>query len=251
MDYPNRMIKKGDTDKAIVKAIQRQLNLKNCGPLTVDGDFGEITKSAVKLFQTRHTDASGQALKADGVVGALTWYQLFESTLTLETAPNSLLGKALEIAATQIGVLENPLYSNRGTEVDQYLKRAGLDPEGQHYSWCAAFVYWCFDEAAKALAITNPLYKTAGVLNHWNHSTAQKLSPAQAKADSSLIKPGAIFIIDHGSGQGHTGIVEKVEGGNLTTIEGNTNQQKSSNGYGVFRLTTRKVQDINKGFLIY
>jgi len=123
MDYPNRMIKKGDTDKAIVKAIQRQLNLKNCGPLTVDGDFGEITKSAVKLFQTRHTDASGQALKADGVVGALTWYQLFESTLTLETAPNSLLGKALEIAATQIGVLENPLYSNRGTKVDQYKTR--------------------------------------------------------------------------------------------------------------------------------
>jgi CHAP domain/Putative peptidoglycan binding domain len=251
MNYPNRLIRQGETDKVIVTAIQNALNNKKCGPLTADGDFGAKTTSAVKLFQTLHTDASGQALKADGVVGAITWFQLFDSEKAAATIADDLLGEALRKAISQIGVIENPPNSNRGNEVDIYLRRAGLDPEGQHYSWCAAFVYWCFDEASKMLGQPNPLYKTAGVLNHWNKSTARHIKPAEAQANSGLIIPGSIFIIDHGQGMGHTGIVERVNGGNLITIEGNTNPQRSRNGYGVFRLTTRKVKDINKGFLVY
>jgi hypothetical protein len=46
-------------------------------------------------------------------------------------------------------------------------------------------------------------------------------------------------------------MVESSQGGLLTTIEGNTNQQLSSNGYGVFRLNRRKIADITKGFLDY
>jgi len=55
----------------------------------------------------------------------------------------------------------------------------------------------------------------------------------------------------YGGGLGHTGIVEKVNGGFLTTIEGNTNDGGSREGIGVFRRTGRKIKDINKGFLQY
>jgi hypothetical protein len=59
-----------------------------------------------------------------------------------------------------------------------------------------------------------------------------------------------IFIIDHGRGLGHTGLVEKVSGGLLTTIEGNTDASKTREGGGVYRLT-RKIVEINKGFIDY
>ena len=74
---------------------------------------------------------------------------------------------------------------------------------------------------------------------------------ADAVNSPSLVKPGFIFIIDHGHGNGHTGIVESVNGGLITTIEGNTNNNGSANGYGVLRLNTRKILKITKGFLDY
>jgi len=71
--------------------------------------------------------------------------------------------------------------------------------------------------------------------------------------DPSLALPGFIFIIDTGSpgGAGHTGLVEKVDGGMLVTIEGNTNEGGSREGIGVFRRSKRKILDINKGFIDY
>ncbi len=59
-----------------------------------------------------------------------------------------------------------------------------------------------------------------------------------------------IFVIDHGSGLGHTGLVEKVGGGLLTTIEGNTDASRTREGGGIYRLT-RKIVEINKGFIDY
>jgi hypothetical protein len=253
MEYPNRLIKKGEADTNIVKAVQQQLNVNRCGPIDVDGVFADATVSAVKLFQTRHTDANGASLKADGQIGSLTWAALFgeDSVAVTNVASSSLLNKVIEIAQSQIGIVENPIGSNRGPEVDIFLRTVGLDPVGEHYSWCAAFVYWCFNQAAAQLNLHNPLIKTAGVIDHWNRATCAKISKAAAIANPGLIQPGHIFIIDHGNGSGHTGLVESTNGGNLVTIEGNTNEALSSNGYGVFRLTRRKVTDITKGFLNY
>jgi len=252
MQYPNRLIKKGETDKVLVMAIQKQINARGCGPIDEDGDFGNNTVRAVKLFQTRNSDANGNPLEADGMIGAITWATLFgiSSVPITNTSAPGLLTKAIQVAVSQIGVTEKPPFSNRGPEVDEYLRRAGLNPVGQHYSWCMAFVYWCFDEAAKSLNRKNPLIKTAGCMNHWNGVKCPKIKMADAVNNPGLVKPGQIFIIDHGHGSGHTGIVESVNGGLINTIEGNTNNDGSANGYGVLRLT-RKINKITKGFLDY
>ena len=93
------------------------------------------------------------------------------------------------------------------------------------------------------------------LLNVKNSFEGFLLSAAIEKAakaeDPTKIKPGCIFIIDFGHGHGHTGIVVSTNGGYLTTIEGNTNPELSSNGYGVFKLNRRKIKDITKGFLDY
>jgi len=73
-------LRKGDKDKALIpyiKSVQTILkglgyDLGAYGPNKdgIDGDFGAKTEAAVKAFQGSHT------LKADGVVGPLTWAEL-------------------------------------------------------------------------------------------------------------------------------------------------------------------------------
>lgn len=249
MKYPGRLIKKGETDKAIIKAVQNQLNSKGYGPIDVSvGLFGPKTVSAVKLFQAQNTDQNGALLQPDGVIGAITWAVLFgEKTVPQDTTiKKKLAEKAIEIAQSQMGVREKG-GANRGPEVKGYLNSVGL---GEGYAWCVAFLYWCFNKAANDLGQTNPLVKTAGVLRSWNEATCTKILAKDAKNNPALVKPGHIFIMDYGGGYGHTGIVKEVNGGFITTIEGNTNNNQSREGVGVFQ-HIRKIKDINKGFLQY
>ena len=44
---------------------------------------------------------------------------------------------------------------------------------------------------------------------------------------------------------------EQVDGVQLTTIEGNTNEGGSREGVGVFRRTARRISAINRGYLSY
>ncbi len=261
MQYPGRIIKSGEPDARIVKALKQQLN-KTLGTTQdpeirldpADPNFGPKMKQLVKLFQARHVDATGRTLRQDGEVGSLTWVALFGniSVTTSDTATDAFLAQVLAVAAREEAkhVREVPVNSNRGPEVEQYQQRAGASPGDP---WCCAFAYWCCDEAAHVTGRTNPMVRTAGCLDHWNRAPsrgAKRILSSAAKADPSMVKPGMIFIIDHGAGKGHTGLVESVAGGLLTTVEGNTDASKTREGGGVYRLG-RKVGEINKGFIDY
>lgn len=153
----------------------------------------------------------------------------------------SLKLQALEIAKTQLGVKEKPLGSNGGKEVDMYLKSVGL---GTGYSWCMAFIYWCFLQACIKAAIACPLIKTGGVLAAWN------------KADKKFRivddpQPGDIGIMSFGNGAGHTFIIEKRAAGVLQTIEGNSNNDGSRNGTEVVRHQRQMSNKLIKGYLRY
>lgn len=253
--YPGRIVKIGENDRYVVRPLQLRLSELGCGDLKGTGFFGKNTEAAVKLFQARYTDADGVPLVIDGEVGPTTWAALFgaDTVPQQNVAGSNFLKKVLEIAVSQIGVLEKPLGSNRGKEVEEYLGSVGL---GGGYPWCMAFVYWCFEQAAQKLKINNPAVKTGGVLNHWveaGRRNLPRIPMEQARNNPALVVPGMIFIIDTGDpgGAGHTGFVEMVEGGMLTTIEGNTNKGGSSEGIGVFRRKARKIPSINKGFIDY
>lgn len=250
MKYPNRVIQKGEMDKTIVTAIQKQLHTLNCGPIDIDGDFGKQTVASVKLFQSRNTDIQGIPLLADGKIGSITWQILFKETDVpqIEVATNDLFIEVLKIANSQLAVREIPPNSNRGVDVAKYLKSVGLDANSGHYSWCMAFVYWCFDEGFKKIGKTNTLVKTGGVLRQWNESKNRRIKKADAINNPSLVKPGFVFIRNYGGGKGHTGIVTSVNGGYIETIEGNSNNNGSREGVGVFKLT-RKIASIENGFI--
>jgi len=147
--------------------------------------------------------------------------------------------KVLEIAASEIGTEE--VGNNWGSptdpsDVDDFLRSVGINFPAP---WCMAFVYWCFKEACSQIGIENPLAKTGGVLDQWNR---RKLKYGQVHP-----MPGDVFIMDFGKGLGHAGFVEKVEGIWIYTIEGNSNDEGSREGYKVCR--RRRVMDKIKGYL--
>lgn len=144
----------------------------------------------------------------------------------------TLAETSLQFAQSQIGVTEKPKGSNAGPEVEIYLKSVGL---GKGYAWCMAFVFWNVQQASLKTKIVNPLKKTGSVI-------------AQLNACKNLIvktpESGCIFVMDFGHGVGHTGFVSQVfKNGTIETIEGNTNDDGSREGYEVAK-RIRKISQI-------
>lgn len=251
MQYPGRIIKIGETDAAIVAAIATALAGHGYPPTSPPGVFDKAFKSLVKLFQSQNVDEAGRALSVDGEVGSMTWGALFGAPVATGAIAGGLAVAALGAAVTQLGVLEQPLGSNRGPMVDKYLASTGTPPGN---FWCMAFVHWCFKEAATGTGTSNPFPRTAGCIDAWNRVRKARpsavITRAAAMANPTLVRPGQVFILDHGGGLGHTGFVRQSFGGPLRTIEGNSNASGSRNGLGVFELNRRKITDPTlKGFL--
>lgn len=149
--------------------------------------------------------------------------------------------QALHVAYSQLGTTEKPLGSNAGPEVERYLARIGL---GKGYSWCMAFMYWCFSEAAIKLQVPNVLIKTGGVLDHWR----------RAKPQYKILKGpqiGDIFIMDFGRGKGHTGLVTGSNRTHIFTIEGNSDANGSRTGGMVCENKRSKSDPKIIGYLRY
>ncbi len=263
--YPGQVIKLNSDEMIAVGIVQKRLRdlgytetaADGSQPLSVDGVYDVGTFEAVQLFQVRHTDLEGSPLEADGEVGSDTWGALF-GRQTVHASPehstDGLLVKVMDFAASEIGVREKPTGTNRGERVEEYQRSVGIsagDP------WCVAFVYFCFEQAAAELGVANPLKakcRTGGVLDLWARARTASIPTLVRDAalnDPSRVEPGMIFIVGTGGGLGHTGLVESVRGNKLVTIEGNTNDNGSREGIGVFRRSGRSIASINRGFISF
>jgi peptidoglycan hydrolase-like protein with peptidoglycan-binding domain len=249
-DYPNRTIRQGSNDMTAVDAIRQRLAELHHEIGNGPGFDAELT-AAVKAFQSRNVDQHGQNLLIDGKVGPLTWAALFNAPAPQTRATGSnLLSVALQIARSQVGVLETPRNSNRGPEVDSYLAAVGLPPG---HPWCAAFVYWCLQRASQQTGEANDCARTGGVLRQWalaGEAGIERITATRARNDPALVRPGMVFVMDHGRGLGHTGFVYRTVGARFDTIEGNTDASRTREGGGVYALT-RKVGEINCGYIAY
>jgi hypothetical protein len=207
--YPGTPLQRGARGEAVL-AVQAVLGVQ------ATGLFGATTEECVVSFQR------GRGLNADGVVGPATWTALFSP------APLVDLGEAaLREAVARIGVRESPLGSNRGPEIDEWNRRAGVQVGS---FWCMSFAWSMVDDAAKALGLPNPIFRTASCSRLFNWARAH--GRIVAKPD-----PGDIFLCIGGEyGHYHTGFVAgPVAKGRFVTIEGNSNTSGSPNGVAVVR----------------
>jgi len=132
-----------------------------------------------------------------------------------------------DIARLLAFVQESPRNSNKGRWVEA-LQRIGETDPGQ--PWCACFVMAVLDIDYQG---KSPLLTTA---------SCEQIYEA-AKANGWLTRdpqPGDIFLEINASGAAHhTGIVENVADGIFHEISGNTNDDGSREGYGVFEKDLR------------
>ena len=130
----------------------------------------------------------------------------------------------LEIAKTQIGVTEDPIGSNWGTKVREYLAAVSiLSPA----PWCAAFVVWCFRQASLNAQVIPSSGSTTFLLN-WAREKGKIVTKPQ---------PGDVFLLLRAGRQTafHCGIVGGVGMLYFYTVEGNSNNNGSVEGYEVVR----------------
>jgi len=269
--YPGRYLHRGIEDDEAVKQVQARLKELRADPGAADGDFGAVTEFAVMLFQARSSAYDGEPLEIDGVVGPKTWGALFGQESIAPgpgdpvpeeqdtPADNSLAATVIDIADREVGVREDPLGSNRGPRVDQYIRAAGLNPAASSFPWCMCFVFFCFREAAQQINTQNLVPKNASVHLAWQATKQNGLpisagaggttpvrfvTAEEARRNPSMVRPGMVFFLDTGGGRGHAGIVAANINASLETIEGNTTAVEGSReGVGVFRRTKRKVFD--------
>ncbi len=126
---------------------------------------------------------------------------------------------AIELAYSQLGVSETE-GENRGDN-EKYGAGAGV-------AWCAAFVSWLFGEGQNNSG-NNPLKFTSSVSGLREQAQA---AGYYSKVGTYTPKPGDIMI-QKSNGASHTGIVVKVEGDTIYTIEGNTSDAVRERQYTV------------------
>jgi uncharacterized membrane protein YeaQ/YmgE (transglycosylase-associated protein family) len=157
--------------------------------------------------------------------------------------------KALAIATGYIGEQEVPKGSNWGAFVQHCLGLVGITVAAP---WCQAFMYRCVAEAAAALNLPIPIVKSGSVLDCWNRTTGnRKVFKIEALSRPELVTPGMQFILKLGATTGHTGMVVRVDGHKYCTIEGNSNNDGSREGFAVVT-HVRDMNDANLlGFIKY
>jgi hypothetical protein len=134
--------------------------------------------------------------------------------------PGRVAELVIREACAALGVLEVPLESNRGPEVDAWNKLAGAPP-GSY--WCAAFAGAMWRKAGLTLPAG---YASCQVLMRWAQTTGR-----WTPHEPSL---GAMVFYGDAAGAHHVGLIVRMMPAWLS-VEGNTtfSAQFSRNGIGV------------------
>ena len=139
------------------------------------------------------------------------------------TPPEGLTGTAAEniiaIAASQIGYQEG--YNND--------TKYGIAFGMNHQPWCHMFVWWCARQAGISSSVIPTTAHCPSGLD-WFRSYAIYHS----RGDGYTPQPGDIIYFTWRSGSvSHVGIVEKVVGNTVYTIEGNTSDRVARRSYSL------------------
>lgn len=218
--------KRGSKGKKI-RLIQEWLSLNGIG-VVVDGGFGAATEFAARRFQVKSN------LKEDGVVGKHTFSALIKPMKTVleKQAPKSLLGNTLVMYAKR-HLKQSPREiggQNRGPWVRLYMK----GNEGAEWAWCAGFACFLMQQACKSMQFPLPITPSFSCDSLAASARQQGLFLPERNLDRSAIKPGMFFLNRRtATDWTHVGIVIEADKEVFMTIEGNTNDEGSREGYEV------------------
>jgi len=225
LDQPCR---RGDRGPGVA-LVQEWLCL-NGSRVLIDGSFGPATEFAVRQFQR---DAR---LRRDGTVGPRTFAALTRP-MTRALRPIAPAGRGLgdlvcryarqhlKSAPREIGG------RNKGPWVRLYMEGR----EGEEQAWCAGFVCTILRQACDTLHLPLPLTPSTSC-DRLAQSARERgfFLPGATGLDPARITRGSLFLHRLADADWtHTGIILESREEVLETIEGNTNDDGSREGYEV------------------
>lgn len=211
-----------------VKLIQEWLSLNSIS-LAIDKKYGDATERAVKNFQNSNN------LEETGQVDLTTFDYLILPIKRALTDIESHVSdyNQLIVKYSEQHYNEHPREignANCGPWVRLYMN----GNEGAQWYWCAGFVIFILNQAANSLKITPPLKKTFSCDNIAFQAKKKGIFLSESDVRPELIHQGSLFIKRNSPGDWvHTGIVLKTFDDSFETIEGNTNDDGSRDGYEV------------------
>jgi hypothetical protein len=221
-------IRRGDRDGQ-VRLVQEWLCLHGQN-VAIDGDFGPATEVAVKAFQSQ------KRLPNNGVVDISTFAQMV-APMRAAMAPISAQRRSLGdlvVAYAQQHLQQHPREiggQNKGPWVRLYMD----GNEGSEWAWCAGFACYCVKQAATATGASVPITPSFSCDSLASSAKSKGKFVAQpSSSNRGSITPGSLFLVRKTSTDWtHTGIVVDAESETFKTIEGNTNDDGSREGYEV------------------
>ncbi|MHA2401861.1 MAG: peptidoglycan-binding domain-containing protein [Candidatus Kariarchaeaceae archaeon] len=239
LDWSGADVSRGSKDKGSIKRIQEWINLHRYHTqgwnisIGVDGDFGPATEAAVMLFQ------SAMGLTPDGAVGQQTWFRL---TKPMRSAFEKIMFSPAETLSMRFSAYMKQLLRQHPTELGAnqgpWVRALMKGHDGSWAAWCNGTISTALDHACDSMGID---MKTVMPWT-WSCPEARKfamsdkylstyISPAEVKKDPSVIEEGDIGLVMKGTAAQHIFSITGMTGSIMHTIEGNTNDEGSANGY--------------------
>lgn len=226
-----------------VRLIQEWLCLHGFN-VAIDGEFGAATDYAARAFQKM------RGLEADGIVNEIEFAQLVLPMTNALKPINGAGGRPgdLVVKYAEQHVQQHPREvggQNKGPWVRLYMQ----GNEGRSWPWCAGFAGFVVRQACETLAVPVPLTLCFSCdILAGNARAKGRFLPESDAADRKKIMPGFLFLARSSPFDWeHTGIVIQAEEDIFHTIEGNTNDEGSREGYEV----CRRIRGYgNKDFII-
>jgi lysozyme family protein/peptidoglycan hydrolase-like protein with peptidoglycan-binding domain len=214
-----------------VRDVQGWLSLQGV-QVAVDGEFGPATENALTSFQRR------RGLRATGVVDKATWAAL-TAPLAAALAP---IGRRQALGALVVAYARQHLRQHAreigGANAGPWVRLYTDGREGVNYPWCAGFATYCLQQACETLGVPMPVARTLGCDTMASASGTRFLNGSSPGA-RGRIRPGSFFLQQATGAERrkyryrHTGIVVSAGTDTMSTIEGNTNDDGSNEGYEV------------------
>ncbi len=231
-EYPDLQLdarKKVGSKGVTVKLIQGWLCYHGF-KVVVDGGYGKATAAQVRHFQR------AKGLRPTGVVDDATWRALIRPMLMALSpiAGNRPLGP-LVVAYARQHLAQHPIEEG-GQNAGPWVRLYTQGREGDTFPWCAGFSTFCLSQACETLGVAMPIPRTLSCDDMARHAGGRLLAQPPP-SQRARITPGSFFLRLAAKGEpfkyGHTGIVVEADGDTFKSIEGNTNDDGSFEGYEV------------------
>ncbi len=219
--------------KERVKRVQEWLGL-NGFYTTIDGIYGPATRQALINFQASRNLPQPH----DGQLTKHTLMELISPLIyalsPINTAGKILIREMVSLYAQQhLAVHPREIGGqNRGPWVRLYMQ----GKEGNQWPWCAGFVSYILQQACGSLGLPVQLKYTYSCYLMVKEAQEKLIFLAGTKLDTvprSQLN-GSLFLVKKNSSEwSHTGIVLQAESDYFYTIEGNTNDDGSPEGFEV------------------